>query len=539
MLALLWLAAAVAAPPADVVFKNGNVHTLNLRRPRAEAVAVVGRDIVAVGSNADVAPRIGTQTRVIDLGGRTLLPGFADSHAHLLGIGYQRLDVNLMGTTTFAEVVDRMAKAARGRPRGEWIHGRGWHEGKWTAPPPDAVRGFPTQAALNAALPDNPAILARADGHAVLLNAQALKLSGITRDTPNPAGGEVIHDASGEPTGMLVDRAQALAKEPDRSSDENRRALDLAMDECAEKGVTSLTDAGASLDTIALYKEYAAQGKLRVRLYVMARGLATMKALGTPQRGLGGGLLTLRAVKLVADGAMGSRGAALLEPYTDDPGNRGLEVTPPAEVLETARFALAHGFQLATHAIGDRANRFVLDAYARAFREAPLVNDPRFRIEHAQILDEADIPRFGQLGVVASMQGIHCSSDRPWAPKRLGMDRVIEGLYVWRKLLATGARIVNGTDASGQPADGFEPDERMTRDEALRSYTSEAAWAAFEEGLRGRIEPGLRADLVVLSADVLTVPEDEIPKAQVLLTMMDGRVRHERLGGAEALASRD
>lgn len=476
MLALLWLAAALAGPPADVVFKNGNVHTLNLRRPRAEAVAVIGRDIVAVGSNADVAPRIGPKTRVIDLGGRTLLPGFADSHAHLLGIGYQRLDVDLMGTTTFADVVDRMAQAARGRSRGEWIRGRGWHESKWAAPPPDAVRGFPTQAALSAALPDNPAILTRADGHAVLLNAQALKLSGITRDTPNPEGGEVIHDASGEPTGVLVDRAEALAKEPDRSPDENRRALDLAMDECAEKGVTSLTDAGASLDTIALYKEYAAQGKLRVRLYVMARGLATMKALGTPQRDLGGGLLTLRAVKLVADGAMGSRGAALLEPYTDDPGNTGLEVTPPAEVLETARFALAHGFQVATHAIGDRANRFVLDAYERAFREAPLVKDPRFRIEHAQILDEADIPRFGQLGVVASMQGIHCSSDRPWAPKRLGMARVIEGLYVWRKLLATGARIVNGTDApvedlspvasyfasvarkdaSGQPPDGFD-----------------------------------------------------------------------------------
>jgi predicted amidohydrolase YtcJ len=559
LLAPLVLAAAVAAPPADVVFQNGNVHTLDLRRPRAEAVAVLGRDIVAVGSKADVVARIGPRTRVVDLGGRTLLPGFADSHAHLLGIGYQRLDVDLMGTTSYAEVVARMARAVRGRPRGEWIRGRGWHESKWTAPPTDAVRGFPTQAALSAAVPDNPAILTRADGHAVLLNAQALKLSGITRDTANPPGGEVIKDAAGEPTGILVDRAEALAREPDRSADENRRALDLAMDECAEKGVTSLTDAGASLDTIALYKEYAAAGKLRVRLYVMARGLETMKALGRPQRGLGDGLLTLRSVKLVADGAMGSRGAALLEPYTDDPGNTGLEVTPPAEVLETARYALAHGFQVATHAIGDRANRYVLDAYEKAFREAPLVKDPRFRVEHAQILDAADIPRFGKLGVIASMQGIHCSSDRPWAPKRLGMARVIEGLYVWRKLLATGARIVNGTDApvedlspiasyfssiarkdaNGQPPDGFEPDERMTRDEALRSYTSEGAWAAFEEGIRGRIEPGLRADLVVLDTDILTVPEDEVPKAQVLLTMIDGKIRHEGLGGAPAAASRD
>jgi predicted amidohydrolase YtcJ len=552
LVAFAALSGAGATPPAakaDLVLRNGNVHTLDLARPRAQAVAIRGRDIVAVGSNEDVSPRIGSGTRVVDLAGRTVVPGFADSHAHLLGVGYGRLDVDLVGAATFADVVERVARAREGRKPGEWIRGRGWHEGKWTSPPAGAVRGFPTHHALSAVTPENPVVLTRADGHAVLLNAKAMALAGISKQTASPPGGEVIKDAAGNPTGVLVDNAEDLARVPERTVDEDRRALDLAMDECAEKGVTSFTDAGASLETIALYKEYAAQGRLRTRLYVMARGLSTMKALARPQTGLGGGLLTIRAVKLVADGAMGSRGAALLEPYADDPGNTGLVVTPPEEVLEAARYGLAHGFQVATHAIGDRANRFVLDAYAKAFAEAPLVKDPRFRIEHAQILDEKDIPRFGALGVIASMQGIHCSSDRPWAPTRLGMDRVQEGLYVWRKLLTSGARIVNGTDApvedlspiasfyssvarkdsSGRPPSGFEPDERMTRDEALRSYTSEAAWAAFEGDVRGRVRAGLRADLVVLSEDILTVLEDEIPKTRVLLTVVDGKVRHDKL----------
>ena len=549
LVALSTVAAGPPLPKADLVLKNANVHTLDIARPRAQAVAIQGRDIVAVGSNEDVEARIGPKTRVFDLDGRTVVPGFADSHAHLLGVGYQRLDVDLVGAATFAEVVERVVRAREGRKPGEWIRGGGWHEAKWTSPPATTVRGFPTHEALSTVTPDHPVVLSRADGHAVLLNAKAMALAGITKDTASPPGGEVIKDGAGHPTGVLVDRAEELARVPERSASEDRRALDLAMDECAEKGVTSFTDAGASLEAIALYKDYAAQGKLRTRLYVMAGGLAAMKALARPETGLGGGMLTIRAVKLVADGAMGSRGAALLEPYADDPGNSGLVVTTPEEVLEASRYGLRHGFQVATHAIGDRANRFVLDAYAKAFAETPLVKDPRFRIEHAQILDEKDIPRLGRMGVIASMQGIHCSSDRPWAPTRIGMPRVVEGLYVWRKLLESGARIVNGTDApvedlspiasfyssvarkdaSGQPPGGFEPDERMTRDEALRSYTSEAAWAAFEGDVRGRVRPGLRADLVALSQDILTVPEDEIPKTRVALTVVNGEIRHERL----------
>jgi predicted amidohydrolase YtcJ len=441
-----------------------------------------------------------------------------------------------------------VAAAAKARKPGEWIRGRGWHEGKWDAPAPGAVRGFPTHHALSAISPDNPVVLTRADGHAALANAKAMSLKGVSSATRAPAGGELIRDAAGEPTGVFVDNAEGLVEPPERTPEEARRALELAMDECLTKGVTSLTDAGAGSDTIALYRAAAAEGKLRTRLYVMAAGFKTMRALGRPEPGSAGGQLSVRAVKLYADGALGSRGAALLEPYADDPGNAGLLVTPPEEVLEAARFALAHGFQVGTHAIGDRANRLVLNAYEKAFAERPEVKDPRFRIEHAQVLDRADIPRFGHLGVLASMQGIHCPSDRPWAPKRIGDARVAEGAYVWRKLLASGARIVNGTDApvedlspiqnfhatvtragaDGNPPGGFDPDQKLTRAEALRSMTLEVAYASFAEREKGSIEVGKLADLVVLSQDILQVPDALLMRTEVVATILGGRVLHEK-----------
>jgi hypothetical protein len=537
-----------AAEPADLVLTNAVVHTVDAKRPRAEAVAVRSNRIVAVGSTAEVQALVGPKTRVLDLRGRTVVPGFDDSHAHLLGIGFARLDVDLVGTRSYAEVVERVGAVVKGRRPGEWIRGRGWHEGKWDAPAPGAVRGFPTHEALSSVSPDNPVVLARADGHAVLANARAMALVGITRDTKAPAGGEIIRTASGEATGVFVDNAEGLVAAPERSPDDVRRALALAMDECLAKGVTSLTDAGEGTDVLALYRDAAAAGKLRTRLYVMAAGLPTMRALGHPEIGLGNGLLTIRSVKLYADGALGSRGAALLEPYADDPGNTGLLVTPPEGILEAARFALAHGFQVGTHAIGDRANRIVLDAYETAFRENPAVEDPRFRVEHAQILDAADIPRFGKLGVLAAMQGIHCPSDRPWAPQRLGDARVSEGAYAWRKLLDTGARILNGTDApvedvspirnfhatvtrqdaNGRPPGGFDPDQKLTRAEALRTMTLDAAYGSFAEAEKGSIEVGKLADLVVLSQDILSVPDDALLRTDVLVTIVDGKVLHER-----------
>jgi predicted amidohydrolase YtcJ len=543
-------AGARAAEPADLVLRNAVVHTVDPSRPRAEAVAVRGNRIVAVGSNADVQPFAGSRTRVLDLAGRTVVPGFDDSHAHFLGIGFARLDVDLVGTRSYAEVLERVAAALKGRRPGEWVRGRGWHEGKWDAPAPGAVRGFPTHAALSAISPDNPVVLERADGHASLANARAMALAGVSRETRAPAGGEIVRDPDGDPTGVFVDNAQGLVEPPERSPDEVRRAIALATGECLAKGVTSLTDAGAGTDVLALYREAIAAGKLHTRLDVMAAGLPTMRALGRPEIGPPGGFLTVRAVKLYADGALGSRGAALLEPYSDDPGNSGLLVTPPGEILEAARFALAHGFQVGTHAIGDRANRTVLDAYEKALAEHPEVRDPRFRIEHAQVLDAADIPRFGKLGVLVAFQGIHCPSDRPWAPKRLGEARVKEGAYAWRKLLDAGARLMNGTDApvedvspiqnfhatvtrqdaNGQPPGGFDPDQKLARPEALRTMTLDAAYGSFAEAEKGSIEVGKLADLVVLSQDILSVPDDALMKTEVLATIVDGKVLYEKAG---------
>jgi predicted amidohydrolase YtcJ len=549
------LAVAASAPargaspePADLVLRNATVHTVDAKRPRAEAVAVRGNRIVAVGTSAEVQAYVGPRTRLMDLRGRTVAPGFDDAHAHFLGIGFARLDVDLVGTQTFDDVLARVEKAVATRAPGEWVRGRGWHEEKWTAPARGAVRGFPTHQALSAISPANPVVLERADGHAVLVNARAMSLFGITRATRAPEGGEIIHDAAGEPTGIFVDNAERLVTPQERTPAELRRALELAMDECLAKGVTSLTDAGAPVELVGLYKELAAAGTLRTRLYVMASGLRTLRALGRPESGLGGGLLDVRAVKLYADGALGSRGAALLEPYADDAGNLGLVRTPPEEMLVAARFALAHGFQVGTHAIGDRANRIVLDVYQKALAERPDMKDPRFRIEHAQILDAADIPRFAKLGVLASMQGIHCPSDRPWAPKRLGDARVAEGAYVWRKLLDTGARIVNGTDApvedvspiqnfhasvtrkgaDGQPPGGFDPDQKLTRAEALRTMTLDAAYGSFAEKHKGSIEVGKLADLVVLSQDILSVPDGALMKTEILATILDGRVLYEK-----------
>jgi predicted amidohydrolase YtcJ len=549
--ALLVLASAAGGrgeERADLVLTHAVVHTVDPGRPRAEAVAVRGGRIVAVGSDGEIAPFVGPGTRVLDIEGRTVVPGFYDAHAHLLGMGFARIDVDLDGARSYAEVVARVAAAVKTRAPGEWIRGRGWHEEKWSVPAPGAVRGFPTHAALSAVSPDNPVVLTRADGHAVLVNAKAMALRGITSSTPAPRGGEIVHDEAGRPTGIFVDNAEALVEPEARTTEETRRALAAAMEECLRKGVTSLVDAGEGSDVLALYREYAAAGKLRIRVYAMALGLDTLRGLSSPEIGLGEGFLTIRAVKLYADGALGSRGAALLEPYTDDPGNRGLLVTPKERLLEATRLALEKGFQVATHAIGDRANRVVLDVYEQALAEHPEVKDPRLRIEHAQILDAADIPRFGRLGIIASIQGIHCPSDRPWAPKRLGMARVREGGYVWRKLLATGARLLNGTDAPvedidpiqnfhatvtrqdahGQPPGGFDPDQKLTREEALRSMTVDAAYGSFEEKEKGSITPGKMADLVVLSQDILTVPDDRLMQTQVLATMVNGKVAFAR-----------
>lgn len=552
VLLVLALMSAWASPRAqeraDLVLRGGKIVTMNPKQPQAEAIAIVGRRIARVGSDREIEEMIGPHTRVIELRGRLVVPGFIESHGHLLGLGQSRLILDLRGTRSAEEVAERVARKAREAKPGEWILGRGWDQNEWPR------KDFPTHEVLDRVAPQHPVYLTRVDGHAAWVNRRALELAGITRETADPPGGRLIRDAEGRPTGVLIDRAMNLVARliPPRSREENKRALLLAIEECLRSGITSFHDAGASREAIELYKELLREGALRLRLYVMISGrdeaLLREYLERGPEIGLGEHHLTIRAIKLVADGALGSRGAALLEPYADEPTQSGLLILSEEEIYQIARRALAAGFQVNTHAIGDRANRIVLNAYERAFREFPNVRDPRFRIEHAQILDEADIPRFARLGVIASMQAIHATSDMPWVPARLGEARAREGAYVWRKLLQSGARIANGSDAPveplnpllgfyaaitrqderGNPPGGWFPDQRMTREEALRSFTLDAAYAAFEEHLKGSLEPGKLADLVVLSKDIMTIPPAEILRTEVDLTLVDGRIVYER-----------
>lgn len=540
--------AQVRKSTADLVLTNGVIYTLEENRPKAQAVAIIDNRIAVVGTNADVQPFIGPQTRVIDLQGKAVYPGFKESHGHLMGIGTAKLQVDLVGAKSYQEIIDRIATRAKTAKAGEWVTGRGWHEEKWTDRSSLTVRGFMTHHALSKAVPDNPVYVRRADGHAGFANARAMEMMGINKNTMPPEGGEIIKDKEGNPTGVFVDRAQGLIKAPGLSESQQRQALELGIQECLTNGITMFDDAGVGMSAIDLYKEYAGQGKLDMRIYAMASGLGTMRQIGKPIIDFGDGFLNVRAVKIVADGALGSRGAALLEPYIDDPGNSGFYTTPPETVYTAARYALENGWQVATHAIGDRANRMMLDMYEKAMKEFPHVKDHRFRDEHTQIVDEADIPRFAKLGVIASMQGIHATSDLPWAPDRLGEDRTREGGYIWQKLLKEGVKVINGTDApvehvspiasyyasvtrekeDGTPKDGYYPDQRMSREEALRSYTLDAAYGSFHEHMLGSIKIGKLADFTVLSKDIMTVPEEEILQAAVEYTIVDGKVRYEK-----------
>lgn len=543
------------SPPADLVIHGGPIYTVDDARPSAGLVAVRDGRIVHVGDAADSSNWIGTATRVIDLNGRTLIPGFVEGHGHFYGTGLKQLQVDLTGTGNYAEVVERVAAAAAELPAGTWIEGRGWHQSKWDPPAAPMVKGFPVHDALSAAVPDHPVYIKHASGHAALVNATAMTLAGIDRSTPDPAGGEIIRDARGNPTGLLNEKAAALVSVhiPVATPEKTRRVMDQAMAACLEHGVTSFVDAGTAPRHLALMEKMAATGELSVRLYVMLDSDSTALldkwyAQG-PAVGLGDGFLTVRAVKLRADGALGSRGAWLLADYSDRSGHHGHETTPMDSIEAWAERALLAGFQVGTHAIGDRANREVLDRYEAVLKRHPdNAGDHRFRIEHAQHLSAADIPRFAELGVIPAMQAIHMASDRPWAIDRLGIERIEEGAYVWRKLLTSGACIVNGTDVpvepispiacfyasvtrrtlAGDPPGGYEPDQRMTRAEALRSYTLDAAYGSFEEDVKGSIEVGKYADFAVLSQDILTVPDDALLDTRVEMTIVDGVVRYER-----------
>ena len=543
--------------PATLVLNQGKIVTVDDQKPEAQALAARGDTIVAVGTNEEIKPYIGPQTRVVDLRGRLAIPGFIDGHGHFTGVGEARITLNLTKVKNWDEVVAMVKDAALKARPGEWIRGRGWHQDKWDQKPQPAVEGFPTHHSLSGASPNNPVVLTHSSGHASFANAKAMELAGVTGRTPNPPGGEILKDQKGAPTGLFRETASRLLRaaydkaregmKPEELEAETRREVQLADEEVVAKGVTSFQDAGSSFETIDVFKRVAAEGKLGVRLFVMIRDTNERMAMRLSASRLIDGHdrhLTVRAIKHTIDGALGSRGAWLLEPYSDLPSSTGLNTTPVATVEETAKLAMANGYQLCVHAIGDRANRETLNIFEAAFKANSDKKDVRWRVEHAQHLSLADIPRFGQLGVIASMQGIHCTSDAVFVPARLGDRRSEEGAYVWQKLMKSGAVVSNGTDAPVEDvdplpnfyatvtrklADGstFYPDQRMSRAEALRSYTLNAAFAAFEEASKGSLKAGKLADIVVLSKDILTVPEEEIKDARVDYTIVGGKVLHE------------
>jgi len=546
------LAQAPAPPPApaDLVLRNGRVLTVDDRMPEAQALAARDGRIVFVGTSMDAAAYIGPSTRVIDLAGQLAIPGFIDGHAHFTEIGKSRVGLDLMNVKSWDEIVQMVAQAVEKAKPGQWIEGRGWHQDKWTSKPEPNVEGFPLHPSLDAVSPDNPVVLTHASGHASFVNAKAMALAHVTRSTPNPSGGEMLRDAAGNPTGLLRESAQRLVQPPAETDDEIREELRLADDEVTRKGITSLQDAGSSYHVIDLMKQAIDRGALHVRLWVMARmGSNAALAAGMDANrviGYGDNHLTVRATKAYMDGALGSRGAWLLAPYSDKPDSRGLNVTPLSQIREVARLAIAHDYQLSIHAIGDRANREVLDIYEAAFRSAGRDgHDLRWRIEHAQHLSARDIPRFGQLGVIASMQTIHCTSDGSWVPDRIGNARAEEGAYVWQKLMTSGAVVSDGTDAPVEDVDPipnyyaavtrrlangtvFYADQRMSRMEALRAYTLQAAYAAFEEDVKGSLTVGKLADVTVLTKDITTVPDDEIRTAKVAYTIVGGKIVYQR-----------
>jgi predicted amidohydrolase YtcJ len=547
-------ASAALAQPADLVLRNGKIVTVNAAQPIVQALAARGDRISALGSNADASKWIGPRTKVIDLQGQLAIPGFIEGHGHFTGVGEYRLGLDLREARNWDQIVAQVARAAQQAKPGEWILGRGWHQEKWDHAPNPNVEGFPLHASLDAVSPNNPVLLTHASGHAVFVNSKALEAANIARDTPNPSGGEILKDASGAPTGLLRETAQQLAnrahdaylakRTPEQAAADLRKVIEIASNECLSKGITTFEDAGSPLTTADMFRAMAERNELPLRLWVMLRGPNDLLAKNLDRYrtvDMGQNRLAIKAIKRYMDGALGSRGAWLLAPYADKPESTGLNVEDPADIRAAAELAIAHDYQLCVHAIGDRANRETLNIYESVFREHPEKKDLRWRIEHAQHIDPADIPRFGQLGVIAAMQANHCTSDAPYVLLRLGPKRAEEGAYVWQKLMKSGAVVGNGTDApvedvspiacyyaavSRRLKDGttFYPAQRMSREEALRAYTWNNAYAAFQEKLKGSLEVGKLADVTVLSKDILTIPEDQILATDVKYTIVGGKV---------------
>tara|TARA_R110002051_G_scaffold91370_1_gene160657 strand:- start:1206 stop:2933 length:1728 start_codon:yes stop_codon:yes gene_type:complete len=539
---------------------GGPIYTVDSLQTIVEAVVTKDSIILFAGNLEEAEKYKNEHTQVIDLEGKTMTPGLIEGHGHFMGLGYAEMEIDLLHTTSYQEIADIIAEAVKNTEPGEWILGGGWHQSKWEALPADAVNGFQTHDLLSSVSPDNPVYLFHASGHAGLANAKAMEIAGVHTlskegiDKFNIEGGEVIRDKIGRPTGIFNERAQGLIYQhiPEDSPEKIAKAFDLAVAACHKNGITSFHDAGIGKETLADFENARKANKMNVRLYAMLRG--SDKELLNEWYKKGPFIdpenrLTIRSIKLSCDGALGSRGAWLLEPYSDRPGHFGHETLPMEMVQETALDALRNGFQVCSHAIGDRANKEILDRYEAAFKElSNLRTNHRFRIEHAQHLHPDDIPRFAQLGVIPAMQAIHLSSDRSWAIDRLGEKRIKEGAYMWQDLLKSGIPIVNGTDVpveplnpiaslyasisrktlKGLPEGGYEPEQKMTREQALRSYTLDAAYGAFEENIKGSITAGKLADFTIYNQDIMTIPEDEFLKTEIAMTIFNGDVVYKK-----------
>lgn len=536
---------------ASLILINGNIITMDPEMPKAEAVAIKNDRIIAVGSNKDIEKHNGEKTQIIDLEGKTAVPGLIDAHIHFPRLGKRLKELFLDQTSGIQEVVDIIAKRVKQAKSGEWITGRGWHTVYWK------MEGYPDNVELSQVSPNNPVYLVGMASHAALVNDKALKLAGITKDTPDPPGGKIIKDPqTGEPTGILLEKAQDLVSKlfPPETHEAKKENIKLGIQTALKMGLTEVHDAGVGYDIIKIYKELLQENELNIRLYVMFLVPDGGEVLDKfikhpPEIGLGNHQLTLRCIKVFVDGALGARGAALLEPYSDSPEHTGLIRNSEEEIYKVVSKSMKAGYQVAMHAIGDGANRIALNAIERALREMP-AQDHRMRIEHAQILRPEDIPRFGKLGIIPSMQPIHCTMDMGFTEARVGPKRV-KGAYAWKSLIKGGARIAGGSDTpsfplhytnplwgiyaavtrqdnQGNPASGWYSEQKVIRLDALKMYTINAAFASFEENIKGTIAPGKLADLTILSKDIMAMPEREIFKTEVLMTMIGGKILYQQ-----------